>query len=152
MAATQSNLHEHLTLNLIAPALEGFTPPEAPFDPEGEWTADFGVYTLANVYDLIGKLTLSRGPAPSGGVVFSLDYENINNLRVNVGVRVKLGVLVWAHNYSPCEDGCSFARDIFQPPAKARQRLTRFTKSSRWAESWVRCKSCLESSAPRTLW
>jgi len=65
-----------MTLSLIAPELAGFTPPAGPFDPEGEWTSSYGVYTLANVCDLVGSLTLLRKPAPDGsGTTIFLDYE-----------------------------------------------------------------------------
>ena len=75
MVAIKSPFSEEMTLGLIASKLAGFSPPESPFDPEGEWTLSYGVYSLANVCDLAGGLTLFRKPSPDGGASITLDYE-----------------------------------------------------------------------------
>lgn len=53
---------EFFTLNLIAPGLEGFAPPD-PVAPPGEtWRHRYGIYTLAGACHRLGTLTLVREP------------------------------------------------------------------------------------------
>ncbi len=75
MAAIKSPFSEEMTLGLLASKLVDFSPPDGSFDPEGEWTLSYGVYSLANVCDLAGRLALFRQPSPDGGASVTVDYE-----------------------------------------------------------------------------
>jgi hypothetical protein len=72
------------TLNVVAPHLEGFRPPEGPHNPQGDWTLAYGVYTLGSIRGhggRIGKLTVRREATGDGGAVVGIDYQK----RVNPG-------------------------------------------------------------------
>jgi len=78
MAADPSPLDDHFTLNVVAPHLEDFRPPDGPHNPQGDWQLDYGVYTLGSIRGHGGRaggLTLRRKALANGGAVLDVDYQ-----------------------------------------------------------------------------
>ncbi|MBN2309038.1 MAG: hypothetical protein JXR94_08715 [Candidatus Hydrogenedentes bacterium] len=49
-------------LNMAAPGLESFQPPDGPFEPAGAWDLSYGLYSMARRCDRAGGLRLTRTP------------------------------------------------------------------------------------------
>lgn len=61
-------------LNVLGPALRGFQPPTGAFDPAGDWTHLYGVYTVGQRgCGRVGSLLLKR-QAKGDGVALHLEY------------------------------------------------------------------------------
>jgi hypothetical protein len=77
------------TLNVVAPHLKDFRPPEGPHDPHGDWTLAYGVYTLGAIRGhggRIGQLLVRRESGDAGGAVVHVDYRK--NVRPDLAQKV----------------------------------------------------------------
>jgi hypothetical protein len=66
------------TLNLVAPHLKGFRPPEGPHDPRRDWTLAYAVYTLGSIRGhggRIGSLVVGRKAGDDGGAILAVEYQ-----------------------------------------------------------------------------
>ena len=66
------------TLNVVAPHLKGFRPPQGPHDPRGDWTLAYVVYTLGAIRGpggRLGGLVVRRRAADDGGATLAIEYE-----------------------------------------------------------------------------
>lgn len=76
-----TGLEDHFSLSFISGRLRRFRIPENPFDPNGEWQLDYGVYTFASQSKqelsggLVGRMTLSRKPVSDAEADLALAYE-----------------------------------------------------------------------------
>jgi hypothetical protein len=71
--ATKTKYADHFSLNCVAEQLNGFQIPEGPFDPQGPWRHEYGVYTLAGQGHRSGTLRVERYKAE--GATYRLEVE-----------------------------------------------------------------------------
>ncbi len=65
-----TELKDEFPLSVLAPALAKFQPPAGAFEPEGEWTHRYGLYTVGQrSVGRIGSVTLRRVAARAGPVL-----------------------------------------------------------------------------------
>ena len=93
MLAETRKPQDLFTLNVVAPHLKGFRPPQGPHDPRGDWTLAYVVYTLGGIGNpggRIGRLVVHRKAAADGGASVGIEYEkNVNPRRVQrVGAEI----------------------------------------------------------------
>jgi hypothetical protein len=69
---------ELFTLNVVAPHLKRFRPPQGAHDPQGDWKLAYGVYTLGAIRGhggRIGALTVERRAGDDGRALLGIDYR-----------------------------------------------------------------------------
>jgi hypothetical protein len=77
MPAQPALVTDEFTLNIVAPRLSGFQPPNEPFDSRGDWELAYGVYTLAGRGARVGSLRIGRTAVGGGDVRLALDYGKL---------------------------------------------------------------------------
>ncbi len=78
METQPAPLEELFTLNVVAPHLKRFQPPRGPHDPQGDWTLDYGVYTLGSIRGhggRLGRLSVKRKATGGEGSTLGIEYE-----------------------------------------------------------------------------
>ncbi|MHC4403849.1 MAG: hypothetical protein ACYTG0_29685 [Planctomycetota bacterium] len=78
MQTVAHELEDLFTLNVVAPHLKGFLPPEGPHDPKGDWKLAYGVYTLGSIRGhggRVGSLVVERRAAGQDQAVVAVQYE-----------------------------------------------------------------------------
>ena len=68
---------DEFPLNIIVPVLDTFEPPQGDFEPEGEWTHRYALYTIGQrSHFRVGSVSLRR-EAAAGGPVLHVDYRKL---------------------------------------------------------------------------
>jgi len=70
-----ANRTKPFTLDILAPHLKNFTPPQGAFDPEGKWYHIYRVYTLAGRSGWVGTLDLNRRNTEKKNFLLELRYQ-----------------------------------------------------------------------------
>ncbi len=72
---------DDFTLEFISAQLMGFRIPKEPFEPNGQWQLDYGVYSFTSQTrgpapgGLVGSMTLARKPLQEGEAELTLKYK-----------------------------------------------------------------------------
>lgn len=77
MTVAKSSFQNEFTLNTIYPCLEKTRPTRKKLDLQGNWQQTFDIYTLTEVCDPAGSLTLSRKIIPGNQAKFRLEQERL---------------------------------------------------------------------------
>jgi len=72
-----SEVTDHFTLDIIAPALDGFQAPEGAFEPTGEWSHRYGMYTLTGNPARVGSVCMGRQPRGDDKCLVTVAYEKL---------------------------------------------------------------------------
>ncbi len=74
-------LGNDFSLEFISARLMGFRIPKEPFEPNGQWQLDYGVYSFTSLAQgpvpggLVGSMTLARKPLQEGEAELTLNYK-----------------------------------------------------------------------------
>ena len=65
-----ADLNHTFPLNILAPALRDFQPPRGDFDPLGDWTHRYGLYTIGQrALSRVGDVVVRRRRSPEGALL-----------------------------------------------------------------------------------
>ncbi len=76
-----TKLGDDFSLDFISARLMGFQVPEEPFDPNGDWRLEYGVYTMSTTQrgptpgGLVGRMSLTRKAVGEEEAELTLDYR-----------------------------------------------------------------------------
>jgi hypothetical protein len=64
-------------LNIITPHLSGFKPPQAAFEPRGDWSLSYDVHSLTGYWPPVGKLQIHRQSVSDDTFDLCVNYTKI---------------------------------------------------------------------------